>query len=288
MAGQLPDPRTLNSWEDAFQHPLPVVRKLEQQLRKNIDDNRQKLRSLVGASYRDLLGTAERIIEMDDQVQTVEDYLGDIGKKCNARTVEKIAESHTRMRKTQEARDGDVHKAMAQTKILQSTLIAATRIVKAGGNALQASKLFVLSRLLHKSISDSSQSPSVLHELKRKLNALRSKLLLYIERSLITAFAEKRQLGHVLCAYALVTSSNSKEVLRHFLQARYDHLVNKPDSPSEADVLRMLDVYSQTLHDARELFPTRFADALSQLSRVPLLQDDQIQSIHELNIDIYG
>lgn len=288
MAGQLPDPRTLNSWEDAFQHPLPVVRKLEQQLRKNIDDNRQKLRSLVGASYRDLLGTAERIIEMDDQVQTVENYLGDIGQKCNARTVEKIAESHNRMRRTKEARDGEVYKAMAQTKILQSTLTAAARIVKAGGNALQASKLFVLSRLLHKSISEGLQSPPVLQDLKRKLNALRSKLLLYIERSFTTAFAEKRQLGHVLCAYALVTSSNPKEVLRHFLQARYDHLVNKPDSPSEADVLRMLDVYSQTLYDARESFPARFADALSQLSRVPLLQDEQIQSIHELNIDIYG
>jgi hypothetical protein len=48
MATDAPDPRTFQSWEDAFQYPIPVVRKLEQQLRNNADDNREKLRSLVG------------------------------------------------------------------------------------------------------------------------------------------------------------------------------------------------------------------------------------------------
>lgn len=48
MTAQLPDPRDFNSWEDAFQHPLPAVRKLEQQLRSNAVENREKLRSLVG------------------------------------------------------------------------------------------------------------------------------------------------------------------------------------------------------------------------------------------------
>lgn len=48
MATEAPDPRTFQSWEDAFQYPVPVVRKLEQQLRNNADENREKLRSLVG------------------------------------------------------------------------------------------------------------------------------------------------------------------------------------------------------------------------------------------------
>ena len=68
MATKAPDPRDFKSWEDAFQYPIPVVRKLEQQLRGNISENREKLRSLVGASYRDLLGTAECIIDMDELV----------------------------------------------------------------------------------------------------------------------------------------------------------------------------------------------------------------------------
>lgn len=48
MTSEAPDPRAFKSWEDAFQYPIPVVRKLEQQLRNNADENREKLRSLVG------------------------------------------------------------------------------------------------------------------------------------------------------------------------------------------------------------------------------------------------
>lgn len=48
MASTAPDPRTFKSWEDAFQYPIPVIRKLEQQLRSSANDNREKLRSLVG------------------------------------------------------------------------------------------------------------------------------------------------------------------------------------------------------------------------------------------------
>lgn len=48
MATAAPDPRTFARWEDAFQYPVPVVRRLEQQLRNKADDNREKLRALVG------------------------------------------------------------------------------------------------------------------------------------------------------------------------------------------------------------------------------------------------
>ena len=62
---------------------------MERQLRNDIDSNREKLRSLVGASYRDLLGTAESIVEMDGQMQQVEGYLAGMGVKCNSRLLEK-------------------------------------------------------------------------------------------------------------------------------------------------------------------------------------------------------
>lgn len=51
MATEAPDPRNFKTWEDAFQYPIPVVRKLEQQLRNNADENREKLRSLVGYGF---------------------------------------------------------------------------------------------------------------------------------------------------------------------------------------------------------------------------------------------
>jgi hypothetical protein len=288
MAGQIPDPQTLNTWEDAFQHPLPVVRKLEQQLRKNIDDNRQKLRSLVGASYRDLLGTAERIIEMDQQMENVESNLGDIGRRCNARTVERILENGAQMRKSLNARDEDKHAAMAQTKVLQSALAMVLRIVKGGGDALQASKLLVLSRLLFKSVSEGRHVPSMLEELRKKLAILRKKLLSYITAAMVKPSDDKNFQANILSAYSLVTSSAPKEVLRHFLQVRYEQLDSRSDSPSEADILLMLDLYSQTLVDTRDLFPRRFSESLAQLAKSPLIRDEQLKSAFELNLDVYG
>lgn len=40
-------------------------------------------------SYRDLLGTAESIIEMDGEMQQVESYFVDMGRKCDSRLLEK-------------------------------------------------------------------------------------------------------------------------------------------------------------------------------------------------------
>lgn len=48
MTSNDPDPRAFKTWEDAFQYPIPAVRKFEQQLRQHADENRQKLRNLVG------------------------------------------------------------------------------------------------------------------------------------------------------------------------------------------------------------------------------------------------
>ena len=116
MAAEAPDPKTFGSWEEAFQYPVPAVRGMEKQLRRDIDSNREKLRTLVGygttstyltstrplsicqlltsasscsASYRDLLGTAESIIDMGGQMNDVETYMGQIGKRCNTRILEK-------------------------------------------------------------------------------------------------------------------------------------------------------------------------------------------------------
>lgn len=48
MAAEVPDPKSLGSWEEAFQFPVSTVRAMEGQLRRNIDLNRERLRSVVG------------------------------------------------------------------------------------------------------------------------------------------------------------------------------------------------------------------------------------------------
>lgn len=41
------------------------------------------------SSYRDLLGTAESIIDMDGEMQQVESFFVDMGRKCDSRLLEK-------------------------------------------------------------------------------------------------------------------------------------------------------------------------------------------------------
>jgi hypothetical protein len=287
MAAILPTPSTLRSWEEAFDHPLPVVRKLETQLRTQITENQNKLRSLVGTSYRDLLGTAERIIEMDGQMQLVEENLAGIGRRCDYRVVERSRNNLGRLGKSGGQEEEKRLEIMARVKVLKSALEAVIKIVRKGGNALGAAKVLVLARLLHKSISDSDNVPPVLAELKKKLAGARRRLLAYIERSLAKTTGDRTVLSNTMCAYAMITSSAPKEILRHFLQVRYEQLESLAETPNEDNSLAMLDLYGKTLVDTRDLFPRRLADALGQLSKVPLLQDDQLTSIQELNLDIY-
>ena len=48
MAPEAPDPQSLKSWHDAFQYPIPTVRRVEQELRRDISSNKEKLRAVVG------------------------------------------------------------------------------------------------------------------------------------------------------------------------------------------------------------------------------------------------
>lgn len=287
MASQPPDPRTLETWEDAFQYPLPVVRRLEQQLRRHIDDNRQKLRSLVGTSYRDLLGTAERIIDMDAQMQLVESHMAHIGRQCNSRKLEKIGDNHKSVRSERRREEDVKFSRLAQTKVLQNALNVTSRIVKSGGDALVAAKILLLARLLHKSLAEGGDPPAVLESLRRQLASARKRLLSYIARALAHTSLKKAKTINTLCAYSLLTACAPKDVLRYFLQIRFEQLELMAEVGSETSLLDMLALYSQTLLDAREVFPRRFADSLSHISTTTLLRDPDIQGVRELSLDIY-
>jgi hypothetical protein len=99
MASTTTDPLTFESWTEAFKHPVPNTRKFEQTLRNHAEQNRQKLRTIVGASYRDLLGTADRIVAMNEQIHVVEEDLGLAGQKCNSKVIDGIFSNAARFQK---------------------------------------------------------------------------------------------------------------------------------------------------------------------------------------------
>jgi hypothetical protein len=80
------DPTTCTTASEAFRYPLPQVRQFHRGLTAQLDEKNARLRTLVGGSYRQLLGTAEMILQMREDIADVEEKLGRVGKGCG-RTV---------------------------------------------------------------------------------------------------------------------------------------------------------------------------------------------------------
>ena len=123
-----PDPRLFASWEEAFKYPIASVRGMERQLRNDTETNKERLRTLVGyvaahrvdlaslqsaladtdckdsTSYRDLLGTAESIVEMDKDILEVERLLGKVAIKCNVRAIDRKVTNVARWEQSIEAK----------------------------------------------------------------------------------------------------------------------------------------------------------------------------------------
>lgn len=286
----IPEPASLKSWDEAFQYPLPTVRKLSLRLRKDIDDHRSRLRSLVGTSYRDLLGTAERIIDMDRQIQVVESGLSDIGRRCNSNILERSDTNYTKLERAWSQQGGSEQKlrSTAQCKILAGALSVVSRLIRSGGSPLQAAKLMILTRLLYKSLSEADVVQSILERHRRAIASLRSKLLAYIDRKLGREETSTDDLTEALSAYALLASSTPKDVLKHLLAVRVAQLKLLASNSTADSILAALSLYTATFVSVQTVFPKRLAEALAALSRIALLADRHIKNVEALNLDIYG
>jgi hypothetical protein len=284
---QAPNPREFKSWEDAFQYPVPVVRRLEQQLRSNINENSDKLRSLVGNSYRDLLSTAERIVDMDHQIRSVDTRLGDIGQKCNARAIERIAANQRKTVNAQRHRNHARNALASNIALLQRCMTQALQLIKRGNFALRAAKLLVISRLLFTSAAKSPDPPALLDHLKSRLTSLRRKLLNHIDKHLASATLERSALVDTLVAFSLATTSTPTDVLNHFLHVRASSLGDLVESPSQAGLHDALGLLITTIKEVQTVFPKQLSALLGRIQDEPLLQDSAIQDMPELNLEIY-
>ncbi|KAI9718903.1 MAG: hypothetical protein M1812_003787 [Candelaria pacifica] len=266
MTVEAPDPKTLKSWEDAFQYPIPVVRRMEQQLRSDLVANGEKLRTLVGASYRDLLGTAERIIEMDGQMEIVEANLGDMGRKCNSRVLERIGRNHEQW---SEERKGQ------GIRILVSLSLQATEAQAAW--------------LLHKTLSQAKDAPPLLETIRNRLASIRRRLLAQIDRHFSNPNASLAALLEAMCALSLATSSTPTDVFRHFHHVRLEALTAKLERADEAhgNIIDALRLYVRTLQDTHAIFPKRLPEALAKFKEQPIMTDPDVKAVAELNLDIH-
>ncbi|KAJ5127658.1 hypothetical protein N7448_008437 [Penicillium atrosanguineum] len=287
MAPEAPDPQSLTSWHDAFQYPIPTVRRVEQELRRDIASNKEKLRALVGTRYRELVGTAETIVSMNQEIQDVESILTDVGRRCNPRLVEK-KHQHARLVKSDAAeKDGEKHAFGAQLALLHRCTTSIARLLRKRASLLLVAKIMVVSRLLHTTLSKHESTLPFLDDLRNQLASLRRALLKRIDKRLTSINVPEDNIIESLAAYCLATSSSSDDAIHHFHQVRLDVIVNQL-AVSRENIPKSLRLFVRTLQTSKVLRSRQFSDILSKLKTRPILSDPEIRSLDGLDIEVLG
>ncbi|KAF3165778.1 hypothetical protein EYR41_000420 [Orbilia oligospora] len=279
----------LEKWEDAFQHPVASVRGTEKQLRVALQEKKEGLRALVGESYRDLLKTAERIIEMNDSIQRVEFHLSQASKQCNYGTLQKKAANAITMKENEDNKDRKNRVTAAELAVLSNCPVAISRTLSRDKAPLIAAKLYILARLLRRSVSEKIKSPFIT-SLERQLSNLRVTILRDLEHELCKLDADSSKILQCLGAYSLITSSSASDTFMYFQNLRLNAVVSllRQDTVSAETILEAIRLVNENLRLSTQLFPRRLSDTLTTLKIKPIFQEPAIHDILELNMAVHG
>jgi len=164
-----------------------------------------------------------------------------------------------------------------------------SRLLRTGVSVLLAAKVLVISRLLHKKLSQRSRPPPYLESLRNRLTTLRRRLLAKIDNRFKRLDISDDGLLEAMCAFSLATSSSPTDVLRHFLYVRQEAMLEQSHKTSHNHecVFQALQLYVKTLKDTQALVPGHLARALERLKSVPLFKNTDLYSLLELNLDIH-
>ncbi|KAI2639923.1 hypothetical protein GGS26DRAFT_292724 [Hypomontagnella submonticulosa] len=298
-----PDTSTLTTSAQVFTaHTLPQIRAIHKTLHVQIDEKAARLRTQVGNSYRELLGTADTIVRMRDDMRAAQDILARMGGMCGRAAVGAKISGLGRFRGGEDA-DALTSRA-ARVKLLNACGLAISRLLKGGGEGrgerlVLAAKVLVLKRLLVSSfgaIDNVGEDIRASIEGSRKsLNSLRRRLLRAVEKVLEKSSdgVDRGDILKALTAYSLASSSGARDVLRHFLSVRaeaitYEFDLKEHEKERDAEnVLKGLDLYTRTLLDVQALVPSKLSDALLQLKKQHLLADESLQGLEGLRLDVF-
>ena len=155
---------------------------------------------------------------------------------------------------------------------------------------LLIAKVLVISRLVHKALSQSTKKPQIVDQLWEKLLSARRRLLRRIDRRLASSTGDIAGLVESMSAYALATSSAPSDVLKHFHKVRKDKMVSELKKGGDELAKRGINALRlciQTCQETQTIFPRRLAEALAKLKAHPLIQDPEVRGLYELNLDIH-
>lgn len=315
MASNLPDPdlSTLTSSSQIFSaaagtpsYTLPQIRSLHKHIHVAIDDKQARLRTQVGGSYRELLGTADAIVRMRADVDEAQAVLGRMGARCGRAVVGakvagmgRFAAERDGVREDRHGRrsSGDAARArmLAGCVLVLGGLLQGRAGLQDGDRLVVATKVLVLGGLLVKSFEENRPGVEVRSALgasTKSLEKLRKRLLRSIDRVLETVGENTSRdlLLKALCAHSLATGSGTRDVIRHFLDVRGNAMASVFDVEehrSSMDVVKGLELYTKTILDVQYLVPIKLTEAISSLKKETLLSDASLRGLESLRLDIY-
>jgi conserved oligomeric Golgi complex subunit 1 len=292
------DVSSLSSAADIFSgsHTLPQIRAIHRALHIQAEEKAGRLRTQVGSSYRELLGTADTIVRMRGDNEQVQAVLGDMGAKCGRSVVASKAASLERFVRGRGDTEQRLERA-ARLRVLDACGLVAGRVLRGGAGLPEtssrgdrlvlASKVLVLIRLLSKSLGGEAAQGRVRRDIEASLDGARRRLLQRHDTDI-------DDVQKALCAYSLATSSGARDVLRHFLRVRGEAMAmcfevdeDEHELRREDDVLRSLRLYTQTLLDVQALVPAKLSQSLAALKGRALLADPSLLQLEGLRLDVH-
>ncbi|KAK0736904.1 hypothetical protein B0T21DRAFT_401045 [Apiosordaria backusii] len=262
------------------------------------------IKGWVGGSYRELLGTADTIVAMKSEIESVQSTLSGMGYKCGRGVVGQKMEalgrftSETIGDKAERGRERLLGGCLGQ---LDAILRNKGDKHNRGGRLETGARLFVLARLL---LASGLGRDDKEQQKRRKMLEKQYKVRLMagvdalLRRYRKPGNRNKQEhqatLLRALSAYALATSSGARDVLGYFLRVRGEAIALALEVDEEErvarnpeDVLRALGLYTQTLQDVQALVPHKLADALQKLKREKLLENEELLRMEGLRLDVY-
>lgn len=227
---------------------------------------------------------------MNTENQEVEEKLASLGLRCNTNLLSKKSDKSVDANK-KSTDDVENNRALAaQIALLHRCTTIIGRLLRKHKSLLLASKLMVISRFLYKALSQNSNAPSFVENLSSQLDNLRKTIRKRINRKLGSASSSIEDIIDSMSAFCLSYTSSPHDVLVHFHTVRLESIVRQLErrTHSRESVPKALNLYIHTLQNTKTLSSRRLADALAKLQGQPLLADTDIQSLGELDLDVFG
>lgn len=177
-----------------------------------------------------------------------------------------------------------------QLALLHRCASSISKLLRRRGSVLLVAKLIVISRHLHKTLSQQTTVPPFVEDLRKQLASLQRSLLKRLVKRLASAKYVADEIIEALAAYCLTTTSSSDDAIRYFHQIRLDGIGSQLElvDPSGENVLNSLRLYIQTLQTSKVLLSRRLSDVLSKLKARPLLADPEVRGLDDLDLGVLG